>query len=76
MDRLGDLELQANACLPEIRLHSIEPRVFIEGHHTRVELLNDIGHVHFGGFLAEARVRGGDVGYYQPIGKLRYRELA
>ena len=40
--------------LPEIGVQSVESGVLEERHHARVELLDDVVEVHFGGLLVDA----------------------
>src|SRR6266540_550820 len=57
------LDLEADSRLPEIGPLSVESCVLEERHHARVELLDDVVEVHFGGFLV--------VVWCFPVSKLR-----
>src|SRR5882724_2307756 len=74
MNILGNLELQADTCLPKLGVYGAEAGIFIETHHARVELFDDIVEVHFRGLLAIARVPC--QGSYEPVGELCLSILA
>src|SRR6185295_16209498 len=57
------LDLEADSELPEILLLSVESCVLVERHDARIELLDDVVKVHFGGFLV--------IAWGCPMGKLR-----
>src|SRR5262249_19335660 len=51
-----DLDLETDAHLLEVALHGVEARVFVEDHHARVELLEDVVEIELGGLLVVVEV--------------------
>src|ERR1051326_1279338 len=51
------LDLQADSKTPGISVHGREVRLLVERHYPRIEILDDVVEIKFGGFLIEWNIR-------------------